>query len=404
MLSMNFDRIAFYKNFKMGTEIDISGTFIFSGMKELEKIKYYAVASEVFSFLYHIAVGIERLQKVLLVLLEEIEEDKINEFEESLKTHNHVELHNRINNKSSIKISSREINFLNVLRDFYKNCRYDRFTIDGNYDMEIVSINKYIESNIIGDDLERHFISGEIENNSKVKELFGRVIGSLSRKYYTEIQVQSRKQNLYTYELRYDSPAGKIFSSEFRKDSLREQSIIEQIALKELLLYLTNTKESNSFLRFFREIEPIDLDPAMLNEYIEELCKGIISQDLIDTVESLYTDLSDSQSRIETISVIGNKQVDFEFPSIGKCVSLLKTLLAGELSCFNFAQEFYIEYSNIDDDEIHEELKQIFILCARLLNKENGYLFEKTKFLFEAAKAYEQISYLDGFGDNAATE
>ena len=71
------DRIVLHKNFKMSTEIDIAGTFIYNGMKELEQMEMFKNESDIFSFLYHISVGIERIQKVLLVMLEEIDDTKV---------------------------------------------------------------------------------------------------------------------------------------------------------------------------------------------------------------------------------------------------------------------------------------------------------------------------------------
>lgn len=115
------DPILSYKNFKMGTEIDVSGTFIYNGMKELEQMDTFNYESEVFSFLYHIAVGIERLQKVLIVILEEINANNTLAFEESLITHSHQELHDRIKRKCAITFHSRENGFLQVLSEFIKN-------------------------------------------------------------------------------------------------------------------------------------------------------------------------------------------------------------------------------------------------------------------------------------------
>ena len=111
------DPILSYKNFKMGTEIDIAGVFIYNGMKELEQLDSFYNESEIFSFLYNISVGIERLQKVLIVLLEEINEDNIIEFEKSLITHSHQELQDRIKRKCSITLASRQNKFLQVLNN-----------------------------------------------------------------------------------------------------------------------------------------------------------------------------------------------------------------------------------------------------------------------------------------------
>lgn len=38
------------------------------------------------------------------------------------------------------------------------------------------------------------------------------------------------------------------------------------------------TKHINSFMRFFQDIPPLNLEVASLNEYINELSKGIVSQ------------------------------------------------------------------------------------------------------------------------------
>lgn len=61
-----------YKNFYMVTELDVSGTFIYEGIKQLNRTEVFSIESEIFYFLYNISVGIERLQNVLLVLLEKI--------------------------------------------------------------------------------------------------------------------------------------------------------------------------------------------------------------------------------------------------------------------------------------------------------------------------------------------
>ena len=58
-----------YRNFKMGTELDIAGTFIYDGINSLKSMGNFEVESEIFSFLYHISVGIERMQKIIIVLI-----------------------------------------------------------------------------------------------------------------------------------------------------------------------------------------------------------------------------------------------------------------------------------------------------------------------------------------------
>ncbi len=111
--------IQFYKNFNLGREIDIAGTFIYNGMKCFDKMEWFEEECEVFHVLYQLSVGIERLQKVLVVLLEEfpleINEENVATFEKSLITHSHQILHQRISNKLSIHFNSHQNSFLQLL-------------------------------------------------------------------------------------------------------------------------------------------------------------------------------------------------------------------------------------------------------------------------------------------------
>jgi len=391
------DPVASYKNFKMGTEIDIAGIFIYDGMKELEKIVGFAYEGEVFSFLYHIAVGIERLQKVLIVMLEDISVDEITSFEESLHTHNHQQLHERITQKKAIRLNKKEISFLHLLDEFYINCRYDRFQLKGRYGAEKIALCKFIESHIDPNDLERHFMTKDIMNTPKVKEFFGRIIGVIAKRYYSEICEQAYKQNLYTYELRYGSPAQKIFLPDFKKNSLQEQTINEQIALKELIVYLMNTQDQNSFIRFIKDIVPLDFDVALVNEYIEELCKGHITQDLVDQVESIYEDMQSVKNRLELIHLIGNPNVNFDYAEIWDCYDMMKSLVVGEYDCIEFARNFPEKFSYIDDDEIYEVLKVIPELIERLIRKQKLSEEDKNQFIETIAEITGKFKEFCGF-------
>jgi hypothetical protein len=53
-----------YKNFNMVYELEISGEFIYDGIQALNTMDSSSNSAELFSFLYHISVGIERLQKI----------------------------------------------------------------------------------------------------------------------------------------------------------------------------------------------------------------------------------------------------------------------------------------------------------------------------------------------------
>jgi len=80
-------------------------------------------------------------------MIEDINEGNMLAFEESLITHSHQELHDRIKQKCSISFNSRENGFLQVLSEFYKKCRYDRFNISGRYGAEKTILGNYIKNN-----------------------------------------------------------------------------------------------------------------------------------------------------------------------------------------------------------------------------------------------------------------
>ncbi|WP_143317743.1 hypothetical protein [Clostridium sp. HBUAS56017] len=393
------DHIKHYKNFNMGAEIDIAGTFIYNGIKELDSIESFHYGSEVFTFLYPISVGIERLQKSLIVLVENISEDEIEDFERSLITHSHQGLHDRIKKHIDIKFNSRQNGFLQILNNFYKNCRYERFNIKGQYDSEKVILIDYIKANLSDDKIERDIFGNEI-NTTKTKELLGRVIGSIARTYYENIYEFASRENLYTYELRSGSKASKIFLSQVSKNSLQEQIINEQISLKEFLVFLINTKSKNSFYKFIKEIQPLNLDIALANSYLESICKGNIPSDLVDEVEFWYEECSYSKDRVEMIDCIGNTMMDFEFGVILKLKEELEKVISRESTCDNFANEFSERIEEIDDEEVLRILNDILIICNEYKQDNNDSTTREEGFFTNIESLYEElISYIGGRAD-----
>ena len=99
------DKLWNYKNFNMVTELDIAGEFIYDGVHMLNQMEVINQDSMLFSFLYHVSVVIERLQKIVLVLWEKVELDTHEEFEKSLITHSHIALNERICRNANLKMN-----------------------------------------------------------------------------------------------------------------------------------------------------------------------------------------------------------------------------------------------------------------------------------------------------------
>lgn len=64
-----------WKNFNLGIELDMAGNFIYNGLKHLDEMESFYYEDEIFNFLYQIAVGVERLEKISLILLENINDE-----------------------------------------------------------------------------------------------------------------------------------------------------------------------------------------------------------------------------------------------------------------------------------------------------------------------------------------
>lgn len=200
----------YFKNFNMVSELDISGEFIYTGISIVNNMDRIApeMPTELFLALYNISVGVERLQKIILVLWEFDEVDSIEDFSESLKIHNQVELHSRIEKAINKKIfSKQECQFLELLKEFYSNARYDRFSAVGNrWEYELIS--KFFSNNQISYE-ESVSDSQVILINDSIRKLIGRVLSRIVKNYYLLVEEGSNKSGTYSYELRNDSKSSE---------------------------------------------------------------------------------------------------------------------------------------------------------------------------------------------------
>lgn len=313
--------------------------------------------------------------------------DTHEEFEKSLITHSHIALNERICRNANLKMNIRENDFLQMLSIFYKSARYNRFNLESQYSREQKMLAKFIEKYISLDKLQYHFITNKILISNDVKELLGRVIGGLSKKYYQLVYEGCAKNQTYTYELRSGSKAEKIFLSNYPKNSLQRQKIDERVALKELLVYFRNSKDSNSFTRFLDGIEPLELDIGLVNEYIQEICKGIVPQSLIDEVEYLYEENEYSVERLKMVDAIGNTDIIFDMQDIHQCFLLMDDLVNGSHNCKKFAEVFPEKLEMVEDECIDEVLEGIAEICKKFLEGK----IESASFIIEIKSYYTKF-------------
>jgi hypothetical protein len=81
-----------WKNFRLREELSVSGAFIYNGLRRFHVLHKLDHADDLLELFYHLCVGVERLMKIVIVLIEHDDAADQEAFEESLVTHNHQAL------------------------------------------------------------------------------------------------------------------------------------------------------------------------------------------------------------------------------------------------------------------------------------------------------------------------
>lgn len=293
-----------WKNFALGIEIDVSGTFIYNGAKALDSLEILNHSVDIFEIMYHFSVGIERLLKVAIILLEHNDETDIEELEKSLITHNTIELANRLNDHKDLKISDMHREFLSILSLFYKSHRYGRFTFSSVPDINeekrlfLEFISKHLKLKIA---IENEYV--RIPNSDQIKRFIGKIVKKISHNVFHIIGKRAHELNIYTDEIRGDSKALKVFWGE------RLDFIDEKIKRKELLLFLMNPEVKSKHLDSCRTLEVLPLDPETTPTYIKALFEDEALSLVEGEIDELYTDVSGVKERLEFLSIIDNDNI-----------------------------------------------------------------------------------------------
>lgn len=383
------DESWYYKNFNMVKELDIAGEFIYNGITELNGMDVIRDNASTFFTLYTISVGLERLQKIILVLWKFDKIENKEEFEKSLITHSHTLLRDEIKKYTKgLKVpdfNSRENDLILLLQKFYNSARYERYNINGKKDVEIDMFNSYINKHIR--QVQRSVFDGCILLTDDIKDFLGKVIGSISNKYYQLILEGSKKNNTYTYELRVGSKAEKVFLGNYK---LIEGKMNERVSFKELLIYLRNCKEKSAYLKFIDDITPLDFDPPLVMDYINSISNGNIPQGLVDEVETIYDENNYSFERVQLVDLIGCSNVEFDYPYIDECYQILNNVIKTKDIDDDTIKSIDDNLCYINDDEIVEIMEKIKE-SYKLYKKENSSLDELLNLIKNYYDEYHKI-------------
>lgn len=295
-----------WKNFNLGQELSISGALIYNGLRRFHEMRTLDHTDEIFEFLYNTSVGLERLLKIAVVLLEHNEATDQEELEKSLITHNHLELLQRVRHRAKINLGVPHNEFLGILGTFYKTVRYDRFTISSVHapekerDALCRFIGKHLQVNI-----ERPSSLFGVQNEARYRNFIRKIVTKISSELYEVVRTSASDLNLYTYELRHGSRAETIFLGQADLSS-------EEVLWKELLVFFMNTKSSSGLMEFLRSIDPLHFDPGLANDYLECFQSNAAKAFVVDELEHLYGELADSGKRLEIMSLVGNPNAFFD--------------------------------------------------------------------------------------------
>lgn len=295
----------FWKNFKLGEELNVSGSFIYNGIRRFHELKILDYDDEVFEVFYYLSIGIERLMKIAIVFLEHDEAMDQEKFEKSLITHSHQELLGRIKQHVELGFGTPHNDLLALLTGFYGTLRYDRFTLNsaGKLGRERDALFAFLQKNLSVEFRDRSSMFAN-QNEDRYKQFIRRTVLKISSTLFKIIKEKARELGLYTYELRHGSKAETVFLG-------KADIPAENVLWKELLVFLMNTQSTSGYINFLRGIEPLEFDPALTEDYLDCFQSDGSKAFVMGELESLYEDLPNKSERLDMMGVIGSQGVYF---------------------------------------------------------------------------------------------
>lgn len=301
------NKTEFWKTFVLGDELHISGRFMYNGLCSFHEMDTLHYEDEIFEALYNLSVGLERLFKVAVILIEHDEMTDIQKFERGLITHNHQSLFDRIKSKHALKVGPSHNDFLQLLSKFYKTHRYGRYIVNRTLDSggEKRALHEFISKHL-GVEIKDSPPFQVAQNSQRIRRFIGDTVGTLATQVFQIIRTEANRIGIYTFELRSDSKAEKLFVREkFTFDD-------EEILNRELIIYFINSSHATGHVRLAKEIEPLPFEPGLEDQYIR--CMGSYERklELLDELEALYEDMESPLQRKKLVNVLGDPLVSLD--------------------------------------------------------------------------------------------
>lgn len=286
-------RDEYWKNFNLGTEIDIAGRFLFNGLRAFHEMEHFAAEEDAFEFLYATAVGMERLLKIAVILTEHDKAADQTAFEKGLITHSHQELVRQLRKNHKIYLSPAHNDFVSILSRFYKSHRYGRFSLASaaTPTRERDELNAFFEK-YLKIKIETEGMFNATPNERRYRKYIGSIISNIVLQVYDIVKSEARRLNLYTYEVDNQSKGAKIFIH--RSFDFEEEDILQV----ELIAYFVSERATGSNAKFIRDhVKPLPFDPALESDYLAALRSDRRKLNVIGELEVLYGEVKDFKCR-----------------------------------------------------------------------------------------------------------
>lgn len=310
---MNRDQ--WWKNFSMRFEVEVAGSFIYNGLISLHRLEWFNRPTDIFEILYNLSVGVERLQKVALVLLEHGSKGDVDEFEASIRHHSTLALSDRIDDHVNQKLAPIHKEFLSMLTEFYAQHRYGRFassshkSLTSEYDMFLSFLSKHFHVKI--PEASNLFA---LPNSNTIRRGVGRVVWRIIGGLYEIVHDAATELRLFSYELDFQSKAGRIFLGTGYEKHPRERLdfVDDDYARKEILLALMNSPESTKHLEFMRNVPPLAIDmgltPALVRALISPSSENLSY--VQGEVEESFAEIEDVGDRLKLLDILDEENID----------------------------------------------------------------------------------------------
>jgi hypothetical protein len=144
---------------------------------------------------------------------------------------------------------------------------------------------------------------------SSIRKSLEKLIYKITNTVFRLIEMSASAQNIYTYKLRGDSKAIKVFYS-FNESV---DFLDEDYAKREIILFLLSNKNESAHIKFLKSLPSLELDDECSADYIRQLLNDKDIYSARDEVDALIEGKSNKErkKRFDMLDIIDNEHFGF---------------------------------------------------------------------------------------------